>query len=121
MSIYATLGVIRLEPLADWPGCEHLEHWPEVYFQGVPGHIGHPDHYPEGDPYADFLPPFPPRFDPDSDLRAVVVVLRDHNEKDVQRYVRPLMTLSGREWETLPFPELWRRIEEAVREQLGGS
>ena len=113
MSIYATLGSIRIEP-SDRDQAEGQD-WPEVYFQGVPGHIGHPRYYSDGDPYGEFLPP--PVDDEDA-LRAVVVVLKGQAEKDVQRYVRPLLVLTGEEWRTTPFPQLLERIEKAVHERL---
>jgi hypothetical protein len=111
VSIYATLGQIKV-PTTDWARDEG--DWVEVYFQGVPGHIGHPKYY-EADYYADFLPP--PVQDEDQ-LRAVVVLMDGGDEKEVQRYVRPLMTLTGDEWDGTPFPILLRRIEDAVRERL---
>ena len=113
MSIYATLGSIRIEPPdQDW---QSIEEWPEVYFQGVPGHIGHPPYYPHGDPYRDFLPQ---AAENEGALRTVVVVPNGQAEKDVQQYVRPLLVLTGDEWRTTPFPELLERIERAVNERL---
>jgi hypothetical protein len=113
MSIYATLGSIRIEPPERYarPG----QDWPEVYFQSVPSHIGHPRYYPDGDPYREFLPPV---VEDEDTLRAVVVVLEGHHEKDIQRYVRPLLTLTGEEWQTTPFPKVLERIKRAVYESL---
>ena len=48
-------------------------------------------------------------------LRAVVIVQEGRNDKDVQRYVAPLLTLSGEEYRALSFDELMRRIYEAMR------
>jgi hypothetical protein len=115
MSIYATLGTLRF-PL-DEMGTE----WVEVCFQAVPSHIGHPSHYPDGDIYAEFLPPVrdPEVPEPEWDKHRAVVIIATDERKDGQRYVNPVLTLSGEEWETIPFPELWQRIEEALRQGRG--
>ncbi len=126
MSIYATLWQIRL-PTPEWTVLvatahgdlrledgelvPHEEEWVEITFQGVPGHIGHPSYYPDGDPYASFLPPV---VDDPEKLRAVVIVQEGRNEKDVQRYVDPLLTLSGDEYHSLSFDALMQKIYEAM-------
>ena len=133
MSIYATLWQIRL-PVPEWDvlitnrhgafrleGGELVPHetrWVEIVFQGVFGHIGHPSHYPQGDPYAAFLPPVVE--DPEK-LRAVVVVQEGHDEKDGQRYVAPLLTLSGKEYRALAFDAMVRKIYEVIRQRPQGS
>ena len=127
MSIYATLWQIRL-PAPEWDVLlstqhgefrleegefvPHAEHWVEITFQGVPGHIGHASYYPDGDPYASFLPPV---VDDPEKLRAVVVVQEGRKDKDVQRYVDPLLTLSGDEYQAMPFEALMRKIYEAMK------
>ena len=127
MSIYATLWQIRL-PVPEFnvlvinrqgtfrlEGGELVPHetrWVEVVFQGVPGHIGHPSVCPDGDPYAAFLPPVVE--DPDK-LWAVVIVQEGRKNKDMQRYVDPLLTLSGEEYQTLSFDEMLQRIYAAMR------
>jgi hypothetical protein len=113
MSIYASLWAIQIQK-----GHRFDDEWVEVYAQAVPPHIGHPSHYPDGDPYADFLPPVIQDYDPETDLppvyRAVVIVQRGRDEKEVQRYVDPLIVMTGEEYLRTPFPELLERIERAI-------
>lgn len=116
MSIYATLWRLQFPRLGDGhTGCE----WVEVWAQGVPGHIGTPSPghgYEAGDPYADFLPP-PIALAPDDQgdrLRAVVIV-RAGTPKEVQRYVDPLLVLTGEEYERSTFDDLYTRICDALR------
>jgi hypothetical protein len=116
MSIYATLWTLQFPRFGDdYTGCE----WVEVWAQGVPGHIGTPTPgygYEAGDPFADFLPP-PIVLEPDDQgtkLRAVVFV-RGGTPKDVQRYVDPLLVLTGEEYERSTFAELHGRICDALR------
>jgi hypothetical protein len=73
------------------------EDWVEVLFHGVPGHIGHPQYYPEGDPYADFLPPAI-GLDHQERWRAVVVVQSGAPKgtaRNGPEYVDPFLVLSG--------------------------
>src|SRR5207248_1474817 len=98
MSIYATLWEIMVPRRHCFD-----DEWVEVYAQAVPPHIGHPSHYPEGDLYGDFLPPVVQDYDPETDdwqgpYRAVVILQKGRDEKDVQRYVDPLMVLTGEEY-----------------------
>src|SRR5262245_48658002 len=113
MSIYATLWEIKVPRRHCFD-----EDWTEVYAQAVPAHIGHPSDYPNGDPYADFLPPVVQQYNPETGEapyhRAVVIVQRGRDRKDVQRYVDPLMVLSGEEYAHMPFAELLQRIHEAI-------
>ena len=113
MSIYATLWEIKVprrHPFDD--ECV------EVYAQAVPPHIGHASHYPDGDPYADFLPPAVQDYDPETGeeriYRAVVIVQEGRDQKDVQRYVDPLIVLTGEEYARIPFAELLDRIHKAM-------
>src|SRR6185312_7860986 len=109
MSIYATLWEIQIETE------EMSERWTRVIAQGVPSHIGHPSHYPQGDPYGDFLPPV---VDCDREaLRAVVFVQEGREDKDGQRYVDPLFVLTGQEYEAISFVELLERLHQAVRKE----
>ena len=55
MSIYATLWHIRIRRDGIYALSE--DEWVDIWAQAVPPHIGHPSHYPDGDPYGDFLPP----------------------------------------------------------------
>jgi hypothetical protein len=116
LSIYATCWELRFPRHGDaHSGCD----WVTVIGQGVPAHIGTPSPgygYELGDPYASFLPPAVPVLSSDDGtaLRALVVI-RAGTEKVGQEYVRPLIVLSGREYATIPFPELHRRICNALR------
>jgi hypothetical protein len=120
MSIYATLWSLKFPKFGDEHlGCE----WIKVTAQGVPPHIGSPTPgmgYEDGDPYADFLPP-PVATDEDGDsqhMRAVVIVTEETEKgtrRNGQEYIDPLLTLSGDEYSTLTFPELHKRICDALR------
>src|SRR5262245_28341897 len=71
MSIYSTLWEIKVRRRHEFD-----DEWVTVFAQAVPPHIGHPSCYPEGDPYADFLPPVV-EYDPvtnEGPYRAVVIV-----------------------------------------------
>src|SRR5258708_38043434 len=113
MSIYATLWEIKL------PKSYHFdEEWVSVYAQAVPAHIGHASHYPEGDPYADYLPPVVQNYDPESHeaspYRAVLILMEGRDEKIIQRYTDPLLMMTGEEYARLTFDELIHRIEDAM-------
>lgn len=113
MSIYATLWEIKVPRRHRYD-----DEWVEVFAQAVPAHIGHPSTYPEGDPYADFLPPVVREYDPETGNapfnRAVVILQEGRDKKDIQRYVDPLLVLSGEEYARIPFPELLERIYQAI-------
>src|ERR1051325_8365931 len=110
MSIYATLWEIAL------PRRYHFDdEFIKVFAQAVPAHIGHPSCYPEGDPYADFLPPVVAAYDPESEElppihRAVLILREDRAEKVGQRYTDPILVLTGEEYAQSTFDELIRRI-----------
>jgi len=113
MSIYATLREMKL------PKRHQLDdEWALVYAQAVPAHIGHPSQYPNGDPYADFLPPVVHDYDPTRDeccrYRAVLIITEGLAEKIGQRYTNPLLMLTGEDYEKMSFQELIRRIEDAM-------
>lgn len=112
MSIYATLWEMKL------PRAHRFdEEWVSVYAQAVPPHIGHPSCYPEGDPYADFLPPV---VECDSETgdgphyRAVFILMEGRDEKDGQRYTAPLLMLTGEDYAQIPFPTLLDAITDAM-------
>src|SRR5687768_468358 len=102
MSIYSTLWEIKIPKRHPFD-----EEWVEVHAQAVPAHIGHPSHYPAGDPYSEFLPPVVQEYDPETDTtphyRAVVIVQKGRDKKDGQRYVDPLIVMSGDEYAAVPF------------------
>ena len=112
MSIYATLWEIKLPR-----GHRFDTEWVGIYAQAVPAHIGHPSHYPEGDPYADFLPPVV-----ECDLetgcgpyhRAVYILMEGRDAKIGQRYSSPLLVLTGVEYQGMSFQALLDAIEEAM-------
>jgi hypothetical protein len=113
MSIYATLWEIQV-PRRHFFDTD----WVKVCAQAVPAHIGHPSEYPDGDPYAEFLPPIVSDYDPETGEapydRAVVIVQEGRRQKDGQRYVDPLMTLSGEEYSKITFKELLDRIHAGI-------
>ena len=90
----------------------------EIMVQVVPAWIGHPDYhgYYPTDPYAADLPP--PPADPQGDIPRAVVFVFPGAPKVGQIYERPLLLLSGAEWRSLPFPDVWQRLEDAVRERI---
>lgn len=92
------------------------ERFIQVFAQAVPAHIGHPSEY-DVDYYADFLPPV---MEHDQGTpRAVFIIDEDHCEKDGQRYVNPLLMLTGKEYEAATFGDLLDRIENALEERFG--
>jgi hypothetical protein len=112
MSIYATLWEFKL------PKAHRFDtEWVMVYAQAVPAHIGHPSHYPEGDLYADFLPPVV-ECDPETGsgpyYRAVLILVEGHDEKIGQKYTSPLLTLTGEEYAQISFQTLFDAIEGAM-------
>jgi hypothetical protein len=121
MSIYATLWCLKFPGDGDdYPGCE----WVKVVAQGVPAHIGSPSPgsgYEDGDPYAAFLPPAiddPPEEDSLRTMRAVVFVTEGTAKgtaRSGQEYVDPLLVLSGQEYATLSFQDVYDRICDALR------
>lgn len=119
MSIYATLWRLRFPSQGDdFHGCE----WIEILAQAVPGHIGTslPDHgYENGDSYASFLPPAITD-DPDNRNRAVIVVAAGTpkgTERSAQEYTAPLLTLTGDEYNQIPFWKLHEIICDLLRNE----
>lgn len=99
------------------------DQWVDIYAQGVPPHIGHPKEDYETDPYADFLPPIVADYDPDIEdesydppYRAVVIVQEGRHQKEGQRYVDPVLVISGEEYRKIPFQEMLARIYEGIRD-----
>jgi hypothetical protein len=113
VSIYATLWEIMVPRRHEFD-----DEWVKVFAQAVPAHIGHPSEYPEGDLYADFLPPVVQDYNPETGEapfhRAIVIVQEGRDKKDVQRYVDPLLVMSGEEYSRIPFQELLERIHRAM-------
>ncbi len=113
MSIYATLWEIKVQRHHAFD-----DEWVRVYAQAVPAHIGHPSHYPDGDLYASFLPPVVQEYNPHTGDaphdRAMVIVQEGRDEKDGQRYIDPLIVMSGVEYSSIPFQVLLDRIHAAI-------
>src|SRR5436190_13255195 len=120
MSIYATLWSLRFPRFGD---CHTDCQWIEVRAQGVAPHIGSPTEglgYENGDPYAEFLPPAVlATKDGESEYMRAVVIITENTTKGTarsgQEYANPLLTLSGREYANMPFPDLHERICDALR------
>jgi hypothetical protein len=75
------------------------------------------------DPFAEFLPTFDAsgrdvRLDPEP-LRAVVIIT-EGSEKRGQRYLDPLMVLSGEEYLAISFEELRARIAALLERRAEG-
>ena len=120
MSIYATLWSLKFPRYGDfYVGCE----WIEVTAQGVPAHIGTPTPgfgYENGDPFAAFLPPpVAVNSDGNSEFKRAVVFVTEATHKGSRRsgqeYINPLLVLSGREYGTMAFSDLHKRISDALR------
>jgi len=124
VSIYATLWEIKLPTDGVWAMDE--QDWVRVYAQAVPAHIGHPSDYPDGDPYGDFLPP-PVRLDKTEEPvgpphRAVVIcgpLTTKGSARSAQEYVNPLLVLTGEEYESVKWTELFDRISHEIARHAG--
>jgi hypothetical protein len=53
--------------------------------------------------------------------RAVFIIDEEHAEKDGQRYIEPLLMMTGREYEAAGFIELMGRIRDALEERFGAG
>ena len=109
MSIYATLWELQF-PLY---GQSHTDcEWECVVAQGVPEHVGE-----EGQ--ADYLAFLPPRKESlGGGLRAVVFIRKlepKGTDRSPQEYVNALLTLTGKEYESLSFGALHRQLANALR------
>jgi hypothetical protein len=113
VSIYTTLWEIKIPLRHSFDG-----EWVMVYGQAVPAYVGHPSVYPEGDPFADFLPPIVKEYEPETDAqyphRAVFIVQEGRDEMDGQRYVDPLLVFTGEEYSRMTFQKLLDRIYTAI-------
>src|SRR5262249_20402905 len=111
MSIYATLWEIKIPKRHRFD-----DEWVEVFAQAVPAFIGYSSGLPDGDPYADFLPPLTQKYDPAMDYkyRAVVIVQAGRDKKNGQRYSEPPLGITGGQYRAISFDELLERIQKAV-------
>lgn len=106
MSIYVTKRVLKVETSRD--------EFVTVFVHAVPAHVGHGS---EGDPYKEFLPPVSDDYDPETRQgtdRAVVFVAKGRDRKKGQRYLDPLLVLSGPEYAAASFEGLMQRVVDAV-------
>jgi len=107
MSIYATLTEIGIKRFGD-------KAFVDVLIQGVPPHIDYVG------PQWDFLPP---PVDPDGAVMRAVVFVEAGDDKGTQRgaqeYVRPLLMLTGKEYEGIRFVDLMTRLEDALDAKYG--
>jgi hypothetical protein len=113
MSIYAT-GWTMMLPLERNHPLDATK-WVEVCAQFVPNHIGKKSAGYDEDPYSDFLPPIVPEEDEETP-RAIVVVQVGREQKDCQRYVDPVLFLSGKDYLSLPFQEFVNRLCEGLKD-----
>ena len=109
MSIYATLAEIGIKRF----GGQGIGY---ILIQGVPPHIDYIG------PAWDFLPP---PIDPDGELMRAVFFVEVGDEKGTprcgQEYVKPLLMLSGKEYEDILSPKLLARLEEALDAKYGSD
>jgi hypothetical protein len=107
MSIYATLAQIAVKRFGDTGLVE-------IFVQGVPPHIDC-----TGSAW-EFLPP---PVDPEGDLMRAVFFVEPRDEKGTERcgqeYVKPLLMMTGAEYERTPFPEVLERLERALDTRYG--
>jgi len=107
MSIYATLGEIGIKRFGD-------EKFVEIFIQGVPPHID------DTGPKWDFLPP---PVNPDGETMRAVFFVEKGEEKGTarngQEYVRPLLTMTGAEYESIGFAKLLSMLNDALDARYG--
>lgn len=125
MSIYGTLWEMRF-PIDGGSGFAHPNDdrfaipiteeagrmFVDVCAQCVPGHIDYTG------PAWEWLPPIVD--EGEEAMRAVFIVCdgitTKGSERCGQEYVNPLLVLTGRQYQQIPWQELWDRIAEAVAE-----
>jgi hypothetical protein len=107
MSIYATIAEIGIKRFGD-------KEFVDILIQGVPAHMDHVG------PQWEFLPP---PIDPDSTSMRAVFFIEAGDEKGTprcaQEYVKPLLMLSGKEYEETCFSDSIARIESALDTKYG--
>jgi len=107
MSIYATLTEIGIKRFGD-------KDFVDILVQGVPAHIDYVG------PEWEFLPP---PVDPDGTFVRAVFFVESGDEKGTDRcgqeYVRPLLMLTGKEYEEIRFVDLMTRLEDALDARYG--
>ncbi len=107
MSIYATLAEIGIKRFGD-------QQFVVIFIQAVPSHIDYIG------PDWDFLPP---PVDPEGDTPRAVFFVEPGDEKGTprcgQEYVKPLLMLTGVEYEKISFTELLKKLEESLERRYG--
>jgi hypothetical protein len=107
MSIYATLSEIGIRRFGD-------KEFVGIAIQAVPPHIDYVG------PQWDFLPP---PVDPDGDVMRAVFFVEPGDEKGTERcgqeYVKPLLVLTGKEYQEIQFTDLIQRLEDALDTRYG--
>ena len=107
MSIYATIGEIGIRRFGD-------QSMIDIMIQAVPAHIEYLG------PEWDFLPP---PVDPNGETNRAVVFVERGTTKGTDRcgqeYLRPLLMLSGSEYQKIGFAALLNRLEEALDKKYG--
>jgi hypothetical protein len=107
MSIYATLHEIGIKRFGD-------ESFLSILVQGVPPHID------DTGPAWGFLPP---PVDPDGTTLRAVFFIEPGDDKGTERcgqeYVKPLLMLTGKEYEQLTFANLMQKLEDALEAKYG--
>ncbi|HKQ48805.1 MAG TPA: hypothetical protein VJZ71_12105 [Phycisphaerae bacterium] len=107
MSIYATVAEIGVKRFGD-------KEFVDILVQGIPPHIDYTG------PEWEFLPP---PVDPEGSIMRAVFFVEAGDEKGTERcgqeYVRPLLMLTGKEYEDIPFVELMKRLDDALDAKYG--
>jgi hypothetical protein len=107
MSIYATLSEFGIKRFED-------REFVRILGQGAPPHIDYVG------PQWDFLPP---PVDPNGSVIRAVFFVEAGDEKGTprcgQEYVRPLLMLSGKEYEQIRFADLMSQLETALDMKYG--
>lgn len=107
MSIYATIAEIGIKRFGD-------KEFVDILVQGVPPHINYVG------PQWEFLPP---PVDPNGRLMRAVFFVEAGDDKGTQRcgqeYVRPILMLTGKEYEGVRFDDLMTRLEDALDARYG--
>ena len=107
MSIYATLAEIGIKRFGD-------KSFIDILVQGVPPHIDYVG------PAWEFLPA---PVDPNGLVMRAVFIVELGDDKGTDRcgqeYVRPLLVLTGKEYEDIRFAELISRLEAALDAKYG--
>jgi hypothetical protein len=107
MSIYATMAEIGIKRFGD-------KEFADILVQGVSPHIE------DVGPQWAFLPP---PVDPNGETMRAVFFVEAGDDKgtsrSAQEYVKPLLMLTGKEYESIRFVDLMTRLEDALDRKYG--